>query len=53
MMLVLSPVIGINVNLLATILRWLHENNFTINPLKNEWAINKLTGLVIGLHHEA
>ncbi len=30
-----------HVNWLATILRWLHENGFTINPLKYEWAIKK------------
>jgi hypothetical protein len=28
-----------HVNLLATILQQLHENGFTINPLKCEWAI--------------
>ena len=28
-----------HVNLLATILRRLRENGFTINPLKCEWAI--------------
>ncbi len=30
-----------HVNLIATILWRLHENCFTINPLKCEWAINK------------
>jgi hypothetical protein len=30
-----------HVNLLATILQQLHENGFTINPLKCEWAIKK------------
>ncbi len=30
-----------HVNLLATILRRLRENGFTINPLKCEWAIKK------------
>jgi hypothetical protein len=30
-----------NVNLLATILRQLRENGFTINPLKCEWAIKE------------
>ncbi len=33
-----------HVNLIATILRRLHKNGFTINPLKCEWAIKKLTG---------
>jgi hypothetical protein len=28
-----------HVNLVATILRWLGKNGFTINPLKCEWAI--------------
>ncbi len=39
-----------HVNLLATILRQLRKNGFTINPLKCEWAV-KVTGL--GLHHKA
>jgi hypothetical protein len=30
-----------HVNFLATILRRLHENGFTINPLKCEWAIKE------------
>ncbi len=30
-----------NVNLLATILRQLRENGFTINPLKCEWAVKE------------
>jgi hypothetical protein len=30
-----------NINLLATILRQLHEHGFTINPLKCEWAIKE------------
>ncbi len=30
-----------HVNLLATILRQLQENGFTINPLKCEWAIKE------------
>jgi hypothetical protein len=30
-----------HVNLLATILQQLHENGFTINPLKCEWAIKE------------
>jgi hypothetical protein len=30
-----------HVNLLATILRQLRENGFTINPLKCEWAIKE------------
>ncbi len=30
-----------HVNLIATILRRLHENGFTINPLKCEWAIKE------------
>ncbi len=33
-----------HVNLLATILWQLHENSFTINPLKCEWAVKELTG---------
>jgi hypothetical protein len=33
-----------HVNLIATILQRLHENGFTINPLKCEWASRKLTG---------
>jgi hypothetical protein len=41
-----------HVNLSATILPPLRKNGFTINPLKCECAIKKLTGLVIGLHHE-
>ncbi len=32
-----------HVKLVATILRRLCENGFTINPLKCEWAIKKLT----------
>ena len=36
-----------HVNLLATILPCLCKNGFTINP-----PPKKLTGLVIGLHHE-
>jgi hypothetical protein len=32
-----------HVNLLATILRRLHENGCTINPLKCEWAVYWLT----------
>jgi hypothetical protein len=31
-------------NLLATILHQLCKNGFTINPLKCEWAVKKLTG---------
>jgi hypothetical protein len=34
-----------NVNLLATILRQLHENGFTINPHKCEWAIKETNWL--------
>jgi hypothetical protein len=30
-----------HVNLIATILRQLHENGFNINPLKCEWAIKE------------
>ncbi len=30
-----------HVKLLATILRWLHKNGFTINPLKCEWAVRE------------
>jgi hypothetical protein len=30
-----------HINLLATILRRLHKNAFTINPLKCEWAIKE------------
>jgi hypothetical protein len=30
-----------HVNLLATILQQLHENGFTINPLKCEWVIKE------------
>jgi hypothetical protein len=30
-----------HVNLLATILRQLHENSFTINPFKCEWAVKE------------
>jgi hypothetical protein len=30
-----------HVNLLATILRQLRENGFTINPLKREWVIKE------------
>ncbi len=30
-----------HVKLLATILRWLHKHDFTINPLKCEWAIRE------------
>jgi hypothetical protein len=30
-----------HVNLLATILRPLHENGFPINPLKCEWAVKE------------
>ncbi len=30
-----------HVNLFATILQWLRENDFTINPLKCEWAIKE------------
>jgi hypothetical protein len=30
-----------HVNLLATILRRFHENGFTINPLKYEWAVKE------------
>jgi hypothetical protein len=34
-----------HVNLIATILRKLHENGFTINPLKCEWAIKEIDWL--------
>jgi hypothetical protein len=30
-----------HVNLLASILRQLHENGFTINPIKCEWAVKE------------
>ncbi len=30
-----------HVNSIATILRGLHENGFTINPLKCEWAVKE------------
>ncbi len=30
-----------HVNLLSTILQWLCENDFTINPLKYEWAVKE------------
>jgi hypothetical protein len=33
-----------HVNLFATVLRQLRENGFTINPLKCEWTVKKLTG---------
>jgi hypothetical protein len=33
-----------HVNLIATILRRLRENGFTINPFKCEWPSRKLTG---------
>ncbi len=32
---------GTTFNLLATILRQLRENGFTINPLKCEWAVKE------------
>ncbi len=42
MMLVLfSSDWGYPVNFLATILCWLGENGFTINPLKCEWAVKE------------
>jgi hypothetical protein len=34
----------LHINLLATILRQLCKNGFTINPLKCEWAKKKLNG---------
>jgi hypothetical protein len=42
-----------HVNLMATILQQLHENGFTINPLKCDWAIKETDWLDFGLHHEA
>jgi hypothetical protein len=33
-----------HVNLLATILRQIHENGITINPLMCQWLSRKLTG---------
>jgi hypothetical protein len=41
------------VNLFATILRQLHENDFTINPLKCEWAVKETEWLGHCLHHKA
>jgi hypothetical protein len=36
-----SDNLNCHVNLLATILRQLHENGFTINPLRSEWSIKE------------